>query len=538
LLSFVLIFALCERFSAAAGQTAATGQIVGTVIDPSKAAIAEATVTATNEATSLARTAKTNSDGDFVIPLLPPGNYTVAVAAQGFKTQTSTHISVEVATTATLNIRLQLGEASQQVMVEAAADILQTESATNGNVVNDKTVPALPLSSRNYTQILDLAPGVSGSVPNAGNLGKNSVDVFVNGGRIMDNSYQMDGQDAGNMETQGTGAILSIGGISIPNPDAIQEFKVQTSLYDASYGRGAGANVNVVTKSGTDRIHGGVFEFLRNDIFNANDFFLNRQGVKRPPLKQNQFGGTIGGPIIKRRLFYFGSYQGTRQINGVSSNSVANAILPGLTDDRSPAGIGAVFGGHSGANGGTVAADGSNINPVALKLLNLKVAGGGFLIPTPQKATNADPQGGPQGTSSFSIPSKFNEDQYIVNVDFLATSKHTISEKFFYAKAPEFLAFTSSNVPGSGTTDLFKNWNANIKDTFVATSTLINEFSFGYHRSFGHVASQNAVTNQSIGLTPGCSSPFMPIMVIGSLELSGNFNDGQFTAPTAWAAQD
>src|SRR5579859_2718542 len=257
-LSFLFIFGLFACSSADAGQTAATGQIVGTVTDPSKAAIADATVTATNEATSLSSTTKTNGEGDFVIPLLPPGNYSVVVGASGFKTQTSTHITVEVATTATVNIRLQLGEASQQVTVEAAAEVLQTESATNGSVVNDKTVPALPLSSRNYTQILDLAPGVSGSVPNAGNIGKNSVDVFVNGGRIMDNSYQMDGQDAGNMETQGTGAILSIGGISIPNPDAIQEFKVQTSLYDASYGRGAGANVNVVTKSGTDRIHGGI----------------------------------------------------------------------------------------------------------------------------------------------------------------------------------------------------------------------------------------------------------------------------------------
>jgi len=244
LLSFLLIFALFARLPAAAGQTAATGQIVGTVIDPSKAAIAQASVTATNEATGQSRTAKTNDEGDFVIPLLAPGNYTVAVAAQGFKTQTSTHISVEVATTATLNIRLQLGEASQQVMVEAAADILQTDSAANGNVVNDKTVPALPLSSRNYTQILDLAPGVSGSVPNAGNLGKNSVDVFVNGGRIMDNSYQMDGQDAGNMETQGTGAILSIGGISIPNPDAIQEFNLITNNASAEFGNFQGGIVS------------------------------------------------------------------------------------------------------------------------------------------------------------------------------------------------------------------------------------------------------------------------------------------------------
>jgi Carboxypeptidase regulatory-like domain/TonB dependent receptor len=519
-------------------QTAATGQIVGTVTDPSKAAIPQATVTATNVATTSVRTAKTNAEGDFVVALLPPGVYSVSVAAAGFRTQTLTNISVDVATTATLNIRLQLGEAAQQITVEAVADILPTDSAANGGVVDDKTVPALPLSSRNYTQILDLSPGVSGSVPNAGNLGKNSVDVFVNGGRIMDNSYQMDGQDAANMETQGTGAILSIGGISIPNPDPIQEFKVQTSLYDASYGRGAGANVNVVTKSGSDQIHGALFEFVRNDIFNANDFFLNRQGVSRPPLKQNQFGGTIGGPIIKRKLFYFGSYQGTRQINGVSSNSVANAILPGLTNDRSATGLGALFGGLHGTDGGTIAANGSNINPVAMNLLNLKVAGGGFLIPTPQRPGTPDVNNGPQGQSSFSIPSKFNEDQYFVNVDFLASTKHTISEKFFYAKSPEFLAFTSSNVPGSGTNDLFRNWNAIIKDTYVVTPALINEFSFGYHRAYGRVASQNAITNQSIGLTPGCTSPFMPIMVIGSVELSGNFNDGQFTAPTEWTAQD
>ncbi len=524
--------------STASGQTAATGQIVGTVTDPSRAAMPQAEVTVSNEATGLARTVKTNDEGDYTVPLLPPGMYSVTVLAPGFKTQTSSNIHVQVGSTVTVNIKLQLGQASEKVIVEAAAEILHTENATNGAIVNDKTVPALPLSSRNYTQILSLSPGVSGSVPNAGNLGKNSVDVFVNGGRIMDNSYQMDGQDVGNMETQGTGAILSIGGISIPNPDAIQEFNVQTSLYDASYGRGAGANINVVTKSGTDQLHGALFEFVRNDIFNANDFFLNLNGVKRPPLKQNQFGGTIGGPILKRKLFYFGSYQGTRQVNGVSANSVATAILPALTDDRSAAALGNLFGGVRGANGGVIAGDGSNINPVALKLLNLKLANGTFLIPTPQHITGADPQGGPQGLSSFSLPSKFNEDQYIVNVDFLPTSKHTVAEKFFYAKAPEFLAFTSSNVPGSGTTDLFKNWNANLKDTYVATSTFINEASIAYHRAFGRVASQNAVTNESIGLTPGCSSPFMPIMIIGSLELSGNFNDGQFTAPTAWAAQN
>lgn len=171
-------------------QTAATGQIAGTVTDPSKAAIAQALVTVTNSSTGAVRSAKTNADGDYTVPVLPPGNYSVSVAATGFKTQAIANIAVEVATTATVNIRLEIGEVTQQVTVEAAADILQTDSATNGGVVDDKTVPALPLSSRNYTQILDLQSGVSGSVPNAASLGKNSVDVFVNGGRIMDNSYQ------------------------------------------------------------------------------------------------------------------------------------------------------------------------------------------------------------------------------------------------------------------------------------------------------------------------------------------------------------
>jgi hypothetical protein len=534
----LLVFVFLVVSPTVYAQTAATGQIVGTVTDPAKASVAEAAVTVKNVSTGLERTARTGPEGEYVVPLLPPGNYTVTVSANGFKTQTSTAITVEVASTATVNLRLQLGGSTESIVVEAAAEVLQTDSASNGGVVNDKTVPALPLSSRNYTQILDLQPGVSGSVPNAASLGKNSVDVFVNGGRIMDNSYQMDGQDVGNMETQGTGSILSIGGISIPSPDAIQEFKVQTSLYDASYGRGAGANVNVVTKSGTDQIHGVLFEFLRNDVLNANDFFVNAAGGARPVLKQNQFGGTIGGPILKRKLFYFGSYQGTRQVNGQGSSSLATAILPVLPADRTAQNLALTFGGLHGSNGGTIAADGSNINPVAVALLNVKLADGSFLIPSAPNNDGLDTQGGPQGRASFSLPSRFTEDQYIANVDYLTSSKNTIAAKYFYARAPEFQAFTSSNVPGSGTKDLFKNWNGNIKDTYVFSPTLINEASIGYHRAYGKVQSENQITNDSIGLTPGCPSQFMPIMAIGTVELSGNFNDGQFTAPTAWAAQD
>ena len=187
--------------------------------------------------------------------LLPPGNYQVTVEAAGFKTTNDQNAVVQVATTTTLNFVLEIGQSTQQVTVEANAEVLQTQESTNGDTTTGKTVIGLPLTNRNYTQILGLNPGVASPVPNAANLGKNNVDVNVNGGRVMDNSYQMDGQDLSNLETQGTTNTVSIGGISVPSPDAIMEFKVQTSLYDAAYGRGSGANVDVVTKSGTDAIH-------------------------------------------------------------------------------------------------------------------------------------------------------------------------------------------------------------------------------------------------------------------------------------------
>src|SRR5260370_12001045 len=142
----------------------------------------------------------------------------------------------------------------------------------------------------------------------------------------------MDGQDVSNLQSQGGSDTVALGGISIPSRDAIEEFRVQTSQYDASYGRGSGASVNVITKSGTNQLHGDLFEFLRNDDLNANDFFLNRNGQARPVLKQNQYGGTVGGPIIKDKLFLFGSYQGTPPVNGQGTTSSHSHVLPPLTN--------------------------------------------------------------------------------------------------------------------------------------------------------------------------------------------------------------
>ncbi|HEV2385867.1 MAG TPA: TonB-dependent receptor [Candidatus Acidoferrales bacterium] len=531
-----LLVALCAFAAAppAWTQTSATGQIVGTVQDPSKAVVPNATVTVSNAATGLERTATTSSMGSYAISLLPPGSYTVTVTAAGFKTQSMANVAVAVASTAALNVTLQIGATSQTVTVQESGEMLQTQDAANGTTVNERTVPALPLTNRNYTQILALSPGVVGQVPNAATLGKNSVDVNVNGGRIMDNSYQMDGQDASNLQTQGTAGVVSVGGISIPNPDSIQEFKVQTSLYDAAYGRGSGANVDVVTKAGTDQFHGDLFEFARNDVFNANDFFLNRNGQHRPVLKQHQFGGTLGGPVVKDRLFFFGSYQGTLQTNGEGSSSLASVVLPPLTSDRSAATLGTEFCGQKGKFGGVgVACDGSNINPVALKLLNTKLSSGQFFIPTPQVIESNG-----SGFSVFSIPSTFREDQFLVNTDYVL-AKHRIAERFFWSRAPELQSFTSSNVPGSGINALFLNINSSIKDTYLVSPSVVNEASIGYHRTYGRIDSLTPVKSADIGISPSCNNPIMPIITVqGSFELGGNFNDGQYTVSQTYAAQD
>jgi hypothetical protein len=199
----------------------------------------------------------------------------------------------------------------------------------------------------------------------------------VQGARASDNNFQINGVNVNDFGGSGLG-------VAIPNPDTIQEFRVQTGMYDAEYGRDAGANVDLVTKTGSNAFHGDVFEFWRNDVLNANDYFVKGAGDPRPELKQNQFGATLGGPVIKDKLFFFGSYQGTRQINAVQGRQQFPSAP--ITDDRTPAGIGAVFAGQLGVFqnefggvGPAIAADGSNINPVALALLQFKLPNGKYL---------------------------------------------------------------------------------------------------------------------------------------------------------------
>src|SRR5262249_29282405 len=388
LVSLLLIFP-----ALALAQTASTGALIGVVTDSAGAVVVDAQVKVTNEATKETRTAASQSNGSYAFPLLPPGEYRVEFSKTGFKSAVKKGMQINVTETARFDVRLETGGVQEQVTITSDAALLQTESAALGRVTNQQLVSNLPLVTRNYTQIVTLSPGISAPVTNAGALGRGSGGLSqgnfrANGTSGADNNFQMNGVQINDLQASGTFS----GGVAIPNPDAIQEFKVQTGLYDASYGRNAGANVNVVTRSGGNEFHGNVFEFFRNDALNANDFFRNKAGQPKGVLKQNQFGFTFGGPILKDKLLFFVSYQGMRQINGVGGGGASNFFSPPFTNDRSRAALGALFGGQAGAFGGVrVAPDGSNISSQALALLNLKLPNGQFAIPTPQSVNPAQP---------------------------------------------------------------------------------------------------------------------------------------------------
>ncbi|MBV9770633.1 MAG: carboxypeptidase regulatory-like domain-containing protein, partial [Bryobacterales bacterium] len=506
-------------------QSSGTSALGGTVTDPSGAAIPNVTVTLTNNGTGQTRTGTTGSDGTYKFTLLPPGDYKVRFVANGFKTAEVASIALAVTETPALDRTLEVGAQTEQITVEAATEVLQTQSSTLGTVVSSQSINDQPLASRNYTQILNMEAGAASGVNDATALGKGTLDMSVNGAMPEQNNWQMDGVSVVN--SFGTGVARDCGiyvGIAIPSPDAIQEFKVQTSTYDASYGRNPGANVNVVTKSGSNSFHGTLFEFFRNEDLDANGFFENAEGTGKQILRQNQFGGTFGGPIKKDKLFFFGSYQGTRQLNGVSSAGSSSVFLPPIpAGDRSTPAFQAALGAencaanHPGdpnfstfasAFGGLqIACDGSNISPVALAILNAKNPNGSYYM-----------VGSPTGNyeqTTFSIPAKYTGDQYIANVDYLLNSKNTIAMRYLFSEDPQQVPF-GSGVPGTPIFSYYANTNAVLKLTTLLTNSLVNEAHATVQRNIanGHDATPQ-YTPQSAGITPIVPQQTQPpVMVI------------------------
>jgi hypothetical protein len=428
------------------GQTANTGAIAGTVSDPSGALVPHAALAINSQGTGEKRDLATDAEGNFSVQFIPPGNYDITVRAAGFEPFILKGVQVQITEVSRLKLQLALAGAKEQVAVSSALSLLQTENATLGRVIDRNTIEELPLVNRNFTEILGLTAGTNTDIVDATQLGAGSQEIRANGARSGDNNFMLNGVDANSYSSNMT-EVTPFGGagIAVPAPDTIQEFKVQTSLYDAQYGRGGGANVNVETRSGTAEFHGNAYYFGRNEALDANNFFANATGVPRGEFRRSQPGGTLGGPIpwLEKRAFFFVSYQGIRDVNAASlSSSVSSLSLPPIPQVRAPASLGAVFGGQTGALGGVaVAHDGSNINPVALNFLNAKNPDGTYVIPSPQTSRS-----GVNYTAV--VPGHYNEDQFNTNFDFNLRTVDRLSAKFFFSDSNQDLPFFGASVPG------------------------------------------------------------------------------------------
>lgn len=492
---FALMLLLCTLGFAArsSAQTANTGALNGSVSDPTGAIIPNAKITVTSHSTGAQRTVTSGPSGTYLVPLLPPDSYSIEVSHDGFKKAEYQNIHINVTETATLNIRLQVGEVTQAVTVQGTATQLQTTSQALGNVTNEQMVNNLPLVTRNYLEILGLSPGVSTNITDAAAIGRGNVGIeYSTSGNIEnDNNYQMNGAQVNDL--MGSGSLS--GGAPVPNPDSIQEFKVQTGQYDASYGRNAGANVNVVTKSGTNEFHGDAWEYFRNTDLNANNFFLNAAGQPRGVLNQNQFGGTVGGPVLKDNLFFFGSYQGTREKDGLSGGCLSGGIVapPGLTNDASSRTASALESEYGV----------SSIDPTALAVLNAQLPNGQFVVPAPQNAAT--------GQSTFSSPCPYTDNQAVGDVDWIKGDKSHLAVDFFFLDSTQTEAFPGNNigfttvtVPGyaQAITNAFRD--ISITHTYTFSAHLLNQAVLSYHRTSGGLV-QN-YSNISFANSAGCGS--------------------------------
>ncbi len=286
--------------------------LAGTVTDQSGAVVAGANVKVTNEGTNIATTVQTNENGRYFAPSLKPGVYTVAASRSGFKTVVNSGVTLQVNQAARLDLTLQVGEVTETVTVSGEAPLLSTENSGRGAVIDEKKIVELPLNGRDYNNLALLSPGVLAPTPRLQSIGFKGA-FNVNGNRVFHNAFLLDGVDNTSYSNSFRGGNVQV---VQPSIDALQEFKIQTNAYSAEFGRSSGALINAVIKSGTNALHGSVYEFHRNDNLDANNFFANKTSAPKPFRLRNQYGGTLGGPIARDRTFFFGDYEGLRDRAG------------------------------------------------------------------------------------------------------------------------------------------------------------------------------------------------------------------------------
>lgn len=467
------------------GQTSpSTGALQGVVQDQAGAAVSGATVTLINNALAIRRQTTSAADGTFVFPLVQPGSdYEVDVEHEGFDKAQRTGLVVRVTEITTDNVRLRIGSVSQQVTVSGMQSAIQTANATLGTTLTTHVITSIPLASRSVIDLLGTDAGVAATISSpASTILQGGTAMFVGGGRDTANDYMINGVDANNFEFH----TLANGIIPVPNPDAVQEFRTQTSLYDASTGFSGGGSIALVTRSGTAQYHGTVYEFLRNTIFNANDFFFNRNQVKRPTLIQNQFGGSIGGPVPKLHgTFFFFNYEGQRQANGIAGG--ISGQLPVLPAQRTAATMAALYDLPVGA-----------IDPVAINVLNAPGPYGGLLFPSGGNAP-----AGELGTFAFSSAVHLDSNQYNARVD---TDFHTgsVANHLYVAYFDNPDTFTNNGGANGNLGQAYDydlgNQTLAIQDTQILRSNLVNEITAGFTYARRDINAIHPITAAQLGI--------------------------------------
>src|SRR6266699_3491112 len=465
----------------------AGAMLSGTITDPSGAAIAGAKVAVANKATGVTRDVTTDTAGFYSAPNLLPGPYEVTASASGFSATKQPDLTLTVGAPQVLNVSLKIGEASQTVVVTEAAPLVQLGSSTISAEIESTTVRELPLNGRDWASLATLSPGVNaietqmpfenGAV--RGNRGF-GAQLTIAGGRPTQNNYRLDGLSINDYGNGGPGSVL---GVNL-GVDAIQEFSVLTGNYSAEYGRTSGGVVNAISKSGTNAFHGDIYEFLRNDKLDANDFFSNASGQPKPPYKRNQFGAAAGGPIRKDRTFIFGDYEGIRQSQGILSSGT---IVP-----------------SEAARAGNLAAGHVAVDPLVAKYLALYPHANG-------------PVTGDKGVFTFAGVRVVQENFFTSRVDHKVSDKDSLFGTYMYDDTPYTQPDNFNNVKIQSQTT---RHIAALEHSHIFSPGFVNSVRLGFNRNavinYQVISAINPATNDpSLGMMLGRNSP--------SIRISGGF---------------
>jgi hypothetical protein len=498
---------------AAVAQAGPTGSLSGVVQDTSGAAVLGAKVTAVHTDTGLNRVATADVQGQWNLPVLPVGTYKVTIEAQGFK-KAIVDISVEASVPRFFNSKLEVGEVSVEVNITDTVPLATPTTAATYRQLSGQELVQVPTSTRSFTHLLSADAGISSDLPPVLTNGTGNISPSVNGTRTTSTSLTFNGVDATNLSTNEGSFSDNIS----PAPETLSEVKLQTSLYDASTGRSGGGNFQLVTRSGGNKFNGAIYHYLQNEALNANDFFFNRDGIERPKARRNEGGFTIGGPVVKDKVFFFGGYQFTRANTGFVPTASSITVLPEalslISGQRTAANLVAAFKHLNPAFPLTEA----QISPYALALLNLgNPATGGFFVPGPKAIGSGGERVGNDTTVSpwtggnplirqrNVFPAKFEQDQFTARLDYQLTESNRLSGTFFFANFPGFDPFPDPSSLASPVTLQRDDRNRTFafSDIHTISPTLINEARFGYfflNNTRSLTDEFAAITNAQVGI--------------------------------------